>query len=127
LGICYIGSVRNNPAEVIDLLGLPKLTFPIAGMTLGWPAQQENVKPRLPVQLALHWENYNRTTEDNELLAYDSTMINTGLYKGRQVPVPGKPEELEGYGWMEHSARRVSQAMRTGLRAALKKQGFSLR
>lgn len=127
LGICYIGSIRNNPGEVIDLLGLPKLAFPIAGMTLGWPAQKGNFKPRLPVRLTLHWETYDRSTEDKDLLAYDATMITTGLYKERQVPVPSKPEEMEGYGWMEHSARRVSQAMRTGLRAALKKQGFSLR
>jgi nitroreductase len=38
LGICYIGAIRNRPREVIDLLGLPPLVMPIAGMTVGWPA-----------------------------------------------------------------------------------------
>jgi FMN reductase (NADPH) len=27
LGICYIGAIRNNPGEVIELLKLPRLTF----------------------------------------------------------------------------------------------------
>ncbi len=40
LGICYIGSIRNNPREVISLLALPRLVFPIMGMTVGWPAGQ---------------------------------------------------------------------------------------
>ena len=35
LGSCYIGAIRNNPVEVIELLRLPPLTFPIPGMTLG--------------------------------------------------------------------------------------------
>jgi len=127
LGICYIGSIRNNPAEVIELLGLPRLTFPITGMTLGWPEKPANLKPRLSLQSVLHWELYDRTAEDDGLRSYDATMIATGIYKGRQVPVPGKPVEMEDYGWMEHSARRVSQAVRTGLSAALEKQGFSLK
>ncbi len=127
LGTCYIGTIRNNPAEVIELLGLPRLTFPLIGMTLGWPDKQMNIKPRLPLQSVLHWETYNRTNEDDALYAYDATMIATGIYKGRQVPVPGKRDEVEDYSWMEHSARRVSQVLRIGLRAALEKQGFSLK
>jgi FMN reductase (NADPH) len=127
LGVCYIGSLRNNPTEVIELLDLPRLTFPIMGMTLGWPEKQVNIKPRLPLQTVLHWETYDRVTEDDCLSAYDATMIATGIFKGRQVPVPGKPEEMEDYSWTEHSARRVSQALRTGLCVALKNQGFSLK
>jgi hypothetical protein len=40
--------------------------------------------------------------------------------------VPGKPGRVEDYGWLEHSARRVSQAARTELRDILKRQGFAL-
>jgi len=127
LGVCYIGSIRNNPGEVIELLNLPRLTFPITGMTLGWPDKQGNIKPRLPLVSVMHWESYDRAAEDNSLRAYDATMIATGIYKGRRVPVPGKPEEKEDYGWTEHSARRVSQSVRTELRIALEKQGFNLK
>jgi len=53
-------------------------------------------------------------------------MIATGIYEGRQVPVPGKPDAMEEYGWMEHSARRACQALRVELREVLKRQGFAL-
>ena len=54
-------------------------------------------------------------------------MIETGIYDGRQVAVPGQEGEVEDYGWMEHSARRVSQAVRTDLRDILAEQGFDLK
>jgi len=126
LGICYIGSIRNQPQQVIDLLGLPRLVFPITGMTLGWPAAAPAVKPRLPLNAVLHWETYDRRHEDQALSDYDREMRQTGIYQGRQVPVSGKPEETEDYGWLEHCARRVSQPARTELREILRRQVFEL-
>ncbi|HEX7541131.1 MAG TPA: hypothetical protein VF352_03290 [Anaerolineales bacterium] len=96
-------------------------------MTLGWPDKQAKIKPRLPLQSVLHWKTYDRAAEDDGLPTYDATMIVTTTYKGRQVPVPGKPEAIEDYGWTEHSARRVSQALQAKLRAVLDQQGYSLK
>jgi len=127
LGMCYIGSIRNNTARVIELLGLPRLVFPVVGMTLGWPAAQPLVRPRLPVSAVLHWEKYDPQPKDAEMLEYDRMMIDTGIYEGRQVPVPGKSEQMENYGWTEHSARRVAKAWRTELREVLERQGFGLK
>ncbi|MCS7011612.1 MAG: nitroreductase family protein, partial [Anaerolineales bacterium] len=126
LGMCYIGAIRNEPEAVIELLGLPRLTFPITGMTLGWPAKEARLKPRLPLPAILHWESYN-LDQDAALLDYDQTMAATGIYEKRQIAYPGKPPEMEGYGWLEHSARRASLPARTGLRAVLEKQGFGLK
>jgi FMN reductase (NADPH) len=127
LGICYIGSLRNDPLAVIDMLSLPRLTFPITGMTVGWPLVGSKPKPRLPLKAILHWEKYDPTTEVDSLNEYDKAMIATGIYAGRQIPIPGKTDTLKDYGWMEHSARRVSKPVRTGLREALEKQGFALK
>lgn len=127
LGICYIGAIRNRPAEVIELLGLPPLTFPVTGMTLGFPAANPPVRPRLDTAAVLHWEHYDASRQDELLEAYDRAMIATGIYQGRQVPIPGNSSEMEDYGWMEHSARRVSQPTRTHLRAVLEDQGFALK
>lgn len=126
LGICYIGSIRNNTQAVIDLLGLPRLTFPVTGMTLGWPANEPPIRPRLLLASVLHWERYD-SDHDAELAEYDRAMAATGIYQGRQVPVPGKPGEMQDYGWTEHTARRVAQAVRTELREVLERQGFALR
>ncbi len=126
LGICYIGYIRNVPEEIVELLELPQLTFPITGMTVGWPAREPHLRPRLPLKAVLHWEKYN-PDQDEALHEYDRTMLETGIYRGRQVAVPGKEGEMEDYGWLEHTARRISKAERTGLRPALEKQGFGLK
>jgi nitroreductase len=126
LGMCYIGGIRNHPREVIDLLRLPMLVFPLTGMTLGWPDVKPHTRPRLPLRAILHWERYDTIGEEQALHEYDRAMVATGIYSGRQVSVPGLQGEVEDYGWQEHSARRVSQNHRPGLRDALVRQGFLL-
>ncbi len=127
LGICYIGSIRRKPQEVINLLNIPCLVFPVVGMTVGWASEEHPLRPRLPLEVVLHWEQYDPTPKDEDLRTYDQTMIATGIYKGRQVPVPGKQNEMEFVGWLEQSARRVSRSDRAGLRDVLEKQGFGLK
>jgi FMN reductase (NADPH) len=126
LGICYIGAIRNDPRAVIDLLALPRLVFPMTGMTLGWPAGQPFLRPRLSLGAMLHWETYDLAGEGEALVEYDQAMIETGIYKGRQVAVPDAQGEIENYGWLEHSARRASLVLRSHLREVLGEQGFGL-
>jgi len=126
LGMCYIGALRNHTAEAIELLELPRLDFPISGMALGWPAAEPFIRPRLSLEAVLHWERYDTTGAAESLAAYDQAMVETGIYDGRQVSVPGQPGETEDYGWQEHSARRASQAVRIHLRQVLAQQGFAL-
>jgi FMN reductase (NADPH) len=126
LGMCYIGAIRNQPREVIALLRLPQLVFPISGMTLGWPAVDPPVRPRLPLEAVLHWQVYDSSPEADALAEYDRTMIETGVYQGRQVKVRGGTGHVKDYGWQEHSARRASTPMRTDLRQVLQQQGFGL-
>lgn len=38
MGIVYIGGVRNNIAELSELLNLPERVYPVFGMCLGYPA-----------------------------------------------------------------------------------------
>lgn len=127
MGMCYIGGIRNEPEQVIELLGLPQRVFPIAGMTLGWPAVEPIVRSRLPLRVILHWERYDVSGEAQALKEYDRAMVETGIYDGRQVPTPDREEEMEDYGWLEHSARRVSKPSRTGLRQVLEERGFGLK
>ena len=127
LGICYIGGIRNNTQAVIELLALPRLVFPVVGMTVGWPEAAAVVRPRLAPSAILHWEHYDPHPRDAALREYDQAMIATGIYEGRQVPVPGAPGVVEDYGWLEHCARRVSRAWRTDLRQVLDRQGFPLK
>lgn len=126
LGMCYIGAIRNNPSEIIELLKLPRRVFPISGMTLGWPAVDARFRPRLPLSEVLHWDTYDREGQQEALGQYDEAMRATGIYHGRQVQRPGSDSDYEEYGWLEHSARRVSKAKRVQLRQCITKQGFDL-
>jgi FMN reductase (NADPH) len=126
LGMCYIGAIRNNPQEVIDLLELPKLVFPISGMTVGWPDESPLKKPRLPLEVMLHWESYGTENEEALLRKYDREIIATGIYGDRQVPVPGREGEMRQFGWMERSAKKVSRPLRVHLKEILREQGFEL-
>ena len=51
----------TSRAEVIELLEMPRLTFPVTGMTLGWPAANPPIRPRLDTGAVLHWEHYDTT------------------------------------------------------------------
>ncbi len=127
LGICYIGYIRNHPQDIIDLLELPHLVFPITGMTVGWPMKEAHPRLRLPLEAVLHWEKYDTSKEEEILNRFDEEVIASGLYKGRQTPFPGKEAEIDNYGWQEHLARRVARSGRLDLRPALEKQGFLLK
>ncbi|MBE9525306.1 MAG: NADPH-dependent oxidoreductase [Chloroflexi bacterium] len=124
LGICYIGGLRTHPRQVMDLLQTPHLVFPLVGMTLGWPLYPPRIRPRLPLNAVLHWENYSQDDQVN-LYEYDQKMMASGIYKGREVS--GVQENQKKYGWMEHSARRVSQAYRIELREVLEEIGYLLK
>jgi nitroreductase len=124
LGFCYIGAIRNKPDQVISLLKLPDLVFPIAGMTLGYPEKKPRIRPRLELEAVMHQEYYNQNDSDL-LLQYDQAMIETGIYRGRQVG--GEDTEPELYGWLEHSARRASRPSRPKLKQLIKDAGFGLK
>lgn len=126
LGFCYIGAIRNSPREVIELLELPHLVFPLVGMTLGWPLKQPKIRPRLPLDAVLHWEHYDVSQEPDHLKRYDQEMIATGIYNNRQVGPQDGLDPAE-YGWQAHSARRVSQVLRPHLRQVLLEQGFAMK
>jgi nitroreductase len=63
LGIMYCGAARLIPATFFEQnFNLPKLTFPIFGMAVGYPAQNRYnpIKPRMPTDMILHRGNYKR-------------------------------------------------------------------
>ncbi len=59
LGICYLGTTVYQPGKIIDALGLPRLTMPIATLTVGWPAEEPTLSDRLPLASFIHNEKYH--------------------------------------------------------------------
>lgn len=74
LGGVYIGGLRNNPHEVDALLNLPPYSAVLFGMCLGVPAQDPQSKPRLPMDMILH-ENEYQPLNKPLLAEYDQQTI----------------------------------------------------
>jgi len=124
LGFCYIGALRNDPRLIREIFDLPELVYPVVGMTIGWPVNPPLIRPRLPLDAILHWESYNQD-DLIQLKKYDQQMIETRIYGGRQIEI--EDQNLDQYGWMEHSARRSSKASRPHLRDTILESGFKLK
>ncbi len=71
LGGVFIGGIRNNIAQVTELLGLPKFVLPLFGFCLGYPESVPDVKLRIPQSMLVH-ENRYQPVDPAVLADYDS-------------------------------------------------------
>jgi len=118
LGACYIGAVRNDPQTVSDLLELPDHVYPVFGLCLGRPAQDPDVKPRLPLEAVLMDEVYRDDDVTAHIAAYDDTMR---AYYGTRTG--GNKDSC----WSAEMAALVGTERRPHMRTFLAARGFELR
>ncbi|MBB1080020.1 NADPH-dependent oxidoreductase [Limosilactobacillus sp. STM2_1] len=71
LGVVPLGSIKNDPQKLIDILDLPKMTFPVLGLQIGIPDQQPQLKPRLPLKFTTFDNSYPRDVNIDDLKDYD--------------------------------------------------------
>ncbi|MBO5053687.1 MAG: nitroreductase family protein [Muribaculaceae bacterium] len=64
LGCCYLGTTTYNAEEIANALDLPDRVIPIISLSLGYPDDDATKTPRLPVDAFLHFEKYNRHSDD---------------------------------------------------------------
>lgn len=74
LGLCYIGGIRNNPAEISEILRLPEHVYPVFGMCLGYPDQNPEVKPRLSAETILKEDYYHDEQDEVQIANFDEIM-----------------------------------------------------
>ena len=115
LGICYIGALRNNPAEVSSLLELPQNTYPVFGLCLGWPDQDPEVKPRLPLEIVLRENSYGDALNLDQLADYDEAI--RYYYQTRT----GNKKHQS---WSEQMSGMLSKESRLHMLEFLKMKGF---
>ncbi len=118
LGICYIGALRNNPAEVTTLLELPQNVYPVFGLCIGYPEQDPEIKPRLPLDAVLMQDKYNAESITPAITAYDEHL--RAYYLSR---TGGKKDSC----WSEEMLTLVGKERRAHMREFLHAQGFTLR
>ena len=118
LGICYIGGIRNNPVDVSKLLELPIGVYPVFGLCLGYPDQNPEIKPRLPLSVILKDEVYNERGDQDQIREYDEKIRD--YYRTRTGGG-------HGISWTEQVATLLSEKSRPHMKAFLEKQGFKFK
>lgn len=58
LGCVILGSILNNISELIELLKLPKYTYPVLGLAIGKPDQFPELKPRMDSSMQFFENEY---------------------------------------------------------------------
>ncbi|MCY4265832.1 MAG: oxygen-insensitive NADPH nitroreductase [Gammaproteobacteria bacterium] len=118
LGICYIGGIRNNPGPVSELLKLPRGVYPVFGLCLGYPDQDPECKPRLPLSVILKQDVYNETGDKEAIADYDEVIRE--YYRSRTGGG-------HGISWTEQVATLLSEKSRPHMREFLSGQGFTFK
>ena len=126
LGSCPISVVRNHVEKVAELLELPEGVFPVAGLTVGYPAQRGYTSMRLPPSLTVHTDRYDDGDLPAQLEDYDrrrEARFATPRDKQRYPDLWGYTEP---YGWSEDKARQYSVPERHNFGPFIRRHGFAL-
>lgn len=121
LSTVYIGALRNSPAEVGALLGLPPGCAGMFGLCVGYaaPGVTNAVKPRLPQAAILSHDTYAAAAPELAA-AYDAEML---AYSARQ--------DMAAENWSDKVLARMGRLRglsgREKLSAVLRGMGFPLR
>ena len=121
LGICFLGTTIYQPQAIIDALELPELVFPVATLTVGWPAEQPPQTDRLPLQAIVHQETYQSFGPERIDECY---AVRESLPENRHfVEINGKETLAQVFTDLRYT-RKDNEAMSEGLLATLVRQKF---
>jgi nitroreductase/FMN reductase [NAD(P)H] len=124
LGCCPISALRNHADRVGELLGLPDHVFPLAGLTLGWPAEAGEISLRLPLEVTLHQDRFDEIGLREAVDAYDARRTQVQPFKKqRDVAEYGAAAP---YTWSEDKARQYAKSQRADFGAFVRAKGFQL-
>jgi FMN reductase (NADPH) len=121
-GIVFTGGIRNKPAEVTEVLNLPYRAYPVFGMCIGYPINDEipDKKPRVPSEAIFFEDVYPDFEETYEhLQQYDQLMKN--YYMKRKG---GSQKEMT---WSEVITDKRKIPRRLDMKLFLNNQGFLIR
>lgn len=121
LGLCYLGTTLYMPQNIIEALKLPKLVFPVATLTVGWPAEVPPLSDRLPLESFVHDEHYHAPTSADINRYYAAK---EALPENREFVRINHKQTLAQVFTDIRYTKADNEAMSRGLQEALKRQGF---
>ena len=121
LGVCFLGTTIYQPQAIIAALELPEQVFPVATLTVGWPAENPNQVDRLPLQAIVHQETYQAFTPERIDACYEER---ENLQENKHfVEVNGKETLAQVFADVRYT-RKDNEAMSSNLLAVLTQQKF---
>ncbi|WP_297643412.1 nitroreductase family protein [uncultured Gardnerella sp.] len=122
LGCVILGSILNNISELIELLKLPKYTYPVLGLAIGKPDQAPDLKPRMDPSMQFFENEY---PSDNNNLIEKLVDFDARVHKYYDLRNASRPVDA-------FSAQIVKLATDSGAKnhsceTQLNKQGFTFK
>lgn len=114
LGTVPIGGIRKNPEEIIKLLELPKYTFPMVGLVIGYPDNDSHQKPRVPFDSYRHKEVYDKKAIENSIDIYDEQISS-------YLKDIGREQEIN---WSTQTSKIYQSVYYPKVKDGMEKQGF---
>ena len=124
LGCCPISAIRDHAALVSDLLALPDKVVPVAGLCVGWPAEQRDITPRLGLDTTVHVGRFDDSELAGEIAAYDGRREAYRPFARQRDPQRFGTAPV--YGWSEDKARQYAEPLRADFGAFVRAKGFKL-
>ncbi len=126
LGCCPISVLRNHAVAVARILELPDRVFPVAGLSLGYPALEGHISMRLPLAATCHADRYDDSRLAPEIEDYDRRRAARFQIPRAQQRAPEVFGYADFYGWSEDKARQAAaQAEGQTFPAYLRDSGFT--
>lgn len=131
-GSVYIGSVTTKIKDISVVLNIPKGVLPVVGLAIGVPVEQPPLRPRIPLEMMWHIDQYRDPTSEEIAQAtkhMDETLQAEGYFEKYYVLKKLYAEATEGeYVWSTHvknkwgkeNPKEADHAQRT----AVQRQGF---
>jgi nitroreductase/FMN reductase [NAD(P)H] len=123
LSTCPISVIRDHSATVSTMFGLPQRVIPVAGLCVGWPADEGRISPRLPLSCTVHEGRYDEGDLAAQIDGYDRRRASIHPYKPRD---PARWGDVPFYGWSEDKARQYGVPQRPDFGAFVRSKGFRL-
>ncbi len=120
MGAVYLGSILNDSAKIIEILELPKYTFPIVGTGFGYPDEKPTLKPRMDLSLKVFENTYE--VQDSYLQSIKDYDKEFATYF--DLRIPDRP--LDAFSSQVLRALSNPNPKRSGILNVIRDQGFDL-
>ena len=121
MGGVFFGSILKDPQNLIEILALPELAFPVLGLGFGHPAQEPQLKPRMDVSFRVF---------ENRYLVFDDYLKRFADYdKEMQTYYDLRDDGRHSDSFSKQVVKKFKAVdeKRSLLLNAVKKQGFDLK